>query len=86
MLCVPLNASLPLQAPEAVHEVALLDDQVTVELPPLATLVGVAPIVTVGAGGEVGADTVTVADLAAEPPAPVQVSVNWVVAASAGVD
>jgi len=61
--------------------VALVEDQVKVELPPLATLVGLALIVTVGAGAE----TVTVADWAAEPPAPVQVSVYVVVAVSAAV-
>ena len=71
MLCVPLNASLPLQAPEAVHEVALLDDQVTIELPPLATLVGLALMETVGAAP----DTVTVAVFDAVPPDPVQLSV-----------
>jgi hypothetical protein len=56
---VPLNGSFPLQAPEAVHEVALLEVQVKVEPPPLVTLVGLAPKVTLG---EAGAETVTVAD------------------------
>ncbi len=60
---------------------AFVEDQVKVEVPPLATLVGLALIVTVGAGAE----TVTVADWAAEPPAPVQVNVNFVVAVSAAV-
>lgn len=53
-----------------------------VDAPPLVTLVGLALNDTVGAGG---AETVTVADCAAEPPAPVQVRVNFVVAVSAGV-
>jgi hypothetical protein len=61
---------LPDQAPEAVHEVALAADQVNVELPPLATVLGLAANVTVGAG-EV---TETVADCVALPPPPVQVS------------
>lgn len=56
-------------------------DQLKVELAPLEMLVGLAVSDTLGAGG----DTVTVADCAAEPPAPVQVSVYLVVAESAGV-
>ena len=71
MECDPLVASLPLQPPEAVQEVAFLDDQDSVELLPLATVLGLALKLTVGAG-EV---TVTVADCPALPPAPVQVSV-----------
>ena len=71
MECDPLVASLPLQPPEAVQEVAFLDDQDSVELLPLATVLGLALKLTVGAG-EV---TVTVADCAALPPAPVQVNV-----------
>ncbi len=79
--CEPLVAKVPDQPPEAVQAVALVEDQVRVEVPPFVTLVGLALIVTVGAGAE----TVTVADWAAEPPAPVQVSVNLVVAVSAAV-
>lgn len=71
MECDPLVASLPLQPPEAMQEVAFLDDQDSVELLPLATVLGLALKLTVGAG-EV---TVTVADCAALPPAPVQVNV-----------
>jgi hypothetical protein len=66
---VPLAALFPLQAPEAVHEVALVEDQVKVEPLPLDTLVGFALIETVGGGM---AATVTVADWLAVPPAPVQ--------------
>ena len=40
----------PLQPPEAVQPVALLDDQFSVAAAPLATLLGVAVSVTVGAG------------------------------------
>jgi hypothetical protein len=58
VLALPLVALLPLQAPEAVHEVALLADHVSVELPPLGTLVGLALRETLGGV----ADTDTVAD------------------------
>ena len=78
----PLIAWAPLHPPEAVQLVALADDQVSVDVPPLATLVGLALSETVGTEG---AETVTVADCDAEPPAPVQVSVNFVVAVSAAV-
>jgi hypothetical protein len=65
-----------------VQAVALLEVQVSVDALPLVTLEGLALSDTVGAGG---AETVTVADCAAEPPAPVQVRVNFVVAVSVGV-
>jgi hypothetical protein len=61
----------PDHAPEAVHEVALVADQVSVELLPLAIVLGLAAKLMVGAGWV----TDTVADCAALPPAPVQVSV-----------
>ncbi len=67
--CEPLTALLPDQPPEAVQEVALVDDQVKVDVPPLTTVLGLAAKVTVGAG-EV---TDTVADCDALPPVPVQV-------------
>jgi hypothetical protein len=41
---------LPDQAPPAVHAVALLDDQLSVELLPLLTVLGLALKDTVGAG------------------------------------
>jgi hypothetical protein len=63
--------SLPDHAPEAAQELALVEDQVSVVALPLATVLGLALSVRVGAG-EV---TVTVADCAALPPAPVQVKV-----------
>jgi hypothetical protein len=47
---VPDVALLPVQAPLAVQLVAFVDDQVSVLALPLVTLVGFAPIVTVGAG------------------------------------
>ncbi len=71
MLKLPLTACVPLQAPEAVQEVALLEVQVRVEPAPLVTLVGFALIETLGGVAE----TVTVADCEAVPPAPVQVNV-----------
>lgn len=70
----PLVASLPDHPPEAVQLVALVEDQLSVELPPLETVAGLAVSVTVGA-----CSTVTVADWEAEPPAPLQVRVKFVV-------
>ena len=71
----PLRLWLPTQAPVPaplpVQLVALVDDHVIILVPPLDTLVGFAVIVTVGAGG---ADTVTVAEPEALPPAPEQLS------------
>jgi hypothetical protein len=51
---VPLVFSGPLQPPDAVHEVALAEDQVKVELPPVPTEVGFALKVTVGPGDVAG--------------------------------
>ena len=70
MDCEPLRPLEPLQPPEAVQEVALALDQVSVEAPPVFTLLGAALNVIIGALLE----TVTVADCVADPPAPVQVS------------
>ena len=67
----PLAASAPPQPPEAVQEVAPVEDQVNVDAAPLPTVAGLALSVTVGAA-EV---TVTVADCDALPPLPVHVSV-----------
>jgi len=75
-------ASLLDQAPDATQEVALVEVHDSVEVPPLVTVLGLALKVTVGAG-EV---TVTVADCAALPPAPVQVRVKVALAVSAPVD
>ena len=60
---------VPNQAPEAVQELAFVEDQVSVDDPPLATDAGLAASDTVGAGG----NTVTVAVALALPPEPVQV-------------
>ncbi len=67
----PLIASVPLQPPEAVHEVAWVETQLSVEAAPLVTVLGLAVRVTDGAG----VVTEMVADCAALPPAPLQVSV-----------
>lgn len=67
----PVVALAPDQAPDAVQDVALVADQLKVELPPLATVLGLAKKVTVGTG----CVTDTVADCAALPPVPVQFSV-----------
>jgi hypothetical protein len=80
LLCwLPDVALLPVQAPEAVQEVAFVEDHVIVDRAPLATVVGFAEIVTVGAaGGGGGVEppvTVTVAERAVLPPDPVQVRV-----------
>jgi hypothetical protein len=63
---------LPVQPPEAVQAVALLETQLNVEVPPLATVLGLALMLTVALGVLL---TVTVADCAALPPVPVQFSV-----------
>jgi hypothetical protein len=56
--CDPLIALLPDQAPDAVHEVALVADQLRVDAAPLATVLGEAVKLTFGDS----ALTVTVAD------------------------
>ena len=69
---MPLVDCEPDHAPLAVHDVALVDDQVNVELAPRRMDVGLTEIVTVGAGG---VPTVTAADAFAFPPGPEHVSV-----------
>ena len=71
VVCDPLVDMLPDQPPDAVQVVALVDDQVSVELAPLVTVLGLAVNLTVGAGA--AGVTETVADWVALPPAPVQV-------------
>ena len=65
---LPLVAVLLVQPPVAAHEVALVEFQVSVDVPPLAMLAGLAVSVAVGCG-----TTVTVADPLPEPPMPVHV-------------
>ena len=74
---------VPLQPPEAVHEVAFVELHVKVLLPPLLTLVGDADNDTTGAGVDVVTDTEAVAWRV--PPAPVQLSVNEELALNAPV-
>ena len=71
---LPEIALLPDQAPEATQEVASVDDQMSVEDPPLPTDTGFADADTVGTGGGGGVPgTVTVAKALALPPGPVHV-------------
>ena len=78
---VPPVALLPDQAPEAVQLVALVLDHVSVDAPPLATLVGEALKVSVGAGR-----MVTLTLRLTEPPAPLQLSVKVESVVSAPVE
>ena len=66
----PEGVLVPDQPPEAVQELASVEDQVSIEDPPYATDVGFATSDTVGVGG---GDTVTVADALPLPSEPVQV-------------
>ena len=71
VFCVPLVASVPVQPPEAVQDVALVELQESTEVPPLAIADGAALKLTVGTTGV--DETVTVAVTGSlEPPAPVQ--------------
>jgi len=63
---------LPVQLPNAIQPVALVDDQLMVLDSPLATELGFALNVTVGVAT---GTTATLADCEALPPVPVQVSV-----------
>jgi hypothetical protein len=72
VLRLPLVANAPLQPPEAVHAVALVELQVSVALPPLTTVVGFASNAAVGTGAAVTATMTVAAGLT--PPEPVQVS------------
>jgi hypothetical protein len=70
VLCEPLPAWVPDQPPEAVQDVAWVEDQIKVEAAPFFTVLGLAVKLTVGAG----VVTDTVADCVALPPPPVQVN------------
>jgi hypothetical protein len=84
MLSVPLTAFVPDHPFDAVQLVAPVALQVSIVLPPLATLVGLAAKVTTGG---VLLATVTVTDTGALlPPSPVQVNVNVVSELSAPVN
>ena len=77
----PLVLFVPLQPPEAVHDVALVELHVSVDAPPLTMDVGFAVSATVGAGTTL---TVAVATLLV-PPLPVQANEYAVVAMRAPV-
>jgi hypothetical protein len=66
----PLTGSVPPQPPDAVQLVAWVEDQVNVDVEPLFSVVGLALMVTTGAGSV----TETVAVWVATPPAPVHVN------------
>jgi len=68
---LPFDACVPLQAPLAVHEVALVEDQLNLALCPTVIEVGLTDNVTVGAAAAL---TVSTPDALALPPAPVHVS------------
>jgi hypothetical protein len=74
-------ALLPLHRPEAVHDVALAETQVSVVLPPCVSVVGLALKVSVGAGVGAGV-TVMLALRCTLPPGPVQESTKLVESAS----
>ena len=56
---IPLAAFVPVQLPEAVHEVALVEDQNRIEILPEVMLVGFAENATLGLGdpATAGSDT-----------------------------
>ena len=68
--CDPDRVLVPDQAPDAEQDVALEETQVSVELVPLAIVLGAAEMLTVGGF----ALTETVTDWVAVPPEPVQVN------------
>ncbi len=70
---LPLVAFEPVQSPEAEQDEALLELQLSVEEPPCRIAVGLALSARVGGG--VAGVTLTVTLCAAEPPAPLQLSV-----------
>lgn len=70
---VPDVLRLPDHPLDAMQLVALVEDQVSVEVPPVPTCAGFAEILTVGTGGI--ALTATVAVCEVEPPGPLQFSV-----------
>lgn len=79
--CVPLVPRLfAVYPPESAHDVALVDDQVSVDDCPAERNDGFAYIETVGAGPVTDADTVTVALAVADPPDPVHTMVYVAVA------
>jgi hypothetical protein len=81
VLWLPLAVFVPLQPPDAIHDVAWVELHVNREAPPLAMVVGLAVSVAVGAGAML---TVAVAGVLV-PPAPVHVNEYVVLAVKAPV-
>jgi hypothetical protein len=71
-LWLPETALVPVQAPEAVHEVAFVADQVSDELPLVVTCVGLAEMETAGAGVTGGVAATGAATLVPAAPPPPQ--------------
>lgn len=87
VLSLPEVALVPLHAPDAVQEVAFVEDQLSVDVPFTLTAVGFALSVAVAAGGGGGggfADTVTVTVRPVDPPAPLQLRLNVALALMTG--
>jgi hypothetical protein len=74
VLWLPAVALVPLQPPDAVHEVAFVEVHVKALLPPLLTVVGDADNMTAGTGVVLMTETDALAW--AVPPAPLQLSMN----------
>jgi hypothetical protein len=80
--CEPLTAFAPDQSPDALHDVAFVEDQVNVEPTPLFTVLGLALKTTLGADAAIATTVVC----EALPPLPVQVSVKLSLDLRAPVD
>jgi hypothetical protein len=81
---LPLSVLLPLHPPDAVQLVALVEDQVSVAVPPAGTLDGLTDSETAGGGG--AALTVTTVLACVVPPGPVQLNTKVEVLDSEPVD
>jgi hypothetical protein len=82
---LPEAAFAPLQAPEAAHELALVEDHDSMEVPLTLIDMGEALKFTVGSGGGGGfALTVTVTERPTDPPAPLHVRLNVALALMTG--
>jgi hypothetical protein len=74
VVCVPLAARGLFQPPVAAHEVALVELQVNVDVPPLAIVDGAAVNMAVGTGFAATVTVTVTVTAAVVPPGPVQVS------------
>jgi hypothetical protein len=82
---VPLVATAPLQPSEALHEVASVVDQASVDAAPAATLNGFTVRFTVGGCAAAGEVTFTVTLFCPRPPGPEQLKVKVLLPVSAAV-